>query len=81
MNEKEFTKLTDDQKYEVLLTEAIRIAERSFGLYKYYLYQLHSFYVESRYHTMQLDIHGLRAFSSTKTLEPYLKQIDIRGLL
>lgn len=45
--------------------------------FKYALYQMHSFYIELKYHTEDNDLQGLRTFISTNQLEPYLKNIKI----
>lgn len=44
------------------------------------LYQVDGFYVEVYYEREHNTITRLRSFSSVNQLEPYLGQIDIKGL-
>ncbi|MEI6948879.1 hypothetical protein V9K67_16955 [Paraflavisolibacter sp. H34] len=56
------------------------IAERDNGTYWILLYQLETFYVELYYHREKGEIAGLRPFTGTDQLEPYLEQICLADL-
>ncbi len=45
------------------------------------LYQIDSFYVEVFYHQELNVIRGLRSFTNTNQLEPYLRKINLDGML
>ena len=73
----EFNQLSEYQRYDLLSKKSILIAERKHGNYKYFLFQLFSFYVESRLHVRHEDIIGIKSYNFNDLPEPYLMQIDI----
>ena len=48
------------------------------GVFRNYRIDLPFKYIELKYHTEDNYLQGLRTFSSTNQLEPYLKNIKIR---
>ncbi|MFT3910962.1 MAG: hypothetical protein QM737_16200 [Ferruginibacter sp.] len=80
MTHAEFIQLTTAKQYETIITKADPIAQRSDGMYNYYLYQLDSFYVEEKYHSRQHSLSGIRSFTNILGLESYLSNINIGSL-
>lgn len=77
----EFMQLTPQAQYHSMAMDGIQVAQRDDGLNKYFLYQMGSFYVESKYHSKPHRLAGIRSFTSTMPLETYLEKIDISGLV
>jgi hypothetical protein len=59
----------------------VYLACRPDGDFIILLFQIDSFYVEVYVDREEEEIGYIRAFSSTEFLAPYLKRIDISGLL
>ncbi len=81
MTQHEFTGLTGKEQYKVMNRLGILIAERRDSFNKYCLFQVHSFYVEAKFDNNIEAIQGMRSFTSTSSLEPYLQNINITHLL
>ncbi|MEO6668074.1 MAG: hypothetical protein ABIN36_01275 [Ferruginibacter sp.] len=73
----EFNQLDELQQYVLLSQKSVQVAERKYGLYEYSLFQLFSFYIESRLHINEQDIRGIKTYNFIDIPEPYLMQIDI----
>ena len=72
-----YNQLDEAEQFERLWDEAVFLEYRIELPFKFALYQLHSFYIELKYHSEDNTLQGLRTFSSTDQLEPYLKDIKI----
>lgn len=77
----QFNQLDEMEQTEVLWYKAVQLAEREDEVYRYILYQVDSFYIETKRHKEYDVLHGLRSFLSTgEPLKPYLDQISIKGI-
>ena len=76
----EYKALDECEQHEAIWDNGVHIGERKEGEYLVILYQLFSFYVEVRYHMRDNVLKGLRSFSSTEQLKPYLDIIDLGNL-
>ena len=65
------------EQMEAIWDNGVHIAERDDEVYRYILYSIGSFYVELKYHREYNVLHGSRAFTTEKLLEPYLPFINI----
>ena len=73
----QYNDLDELEQFEVIWNSGILLAKRTDQTYTYTLYSLWNFYVEMKRH-IEYDVwHGLRTFSTTALLDPYLKDIDI----
>ena len=81
MNHFEFMQLAASEQYQLIDTHGVQIAQREDGINKYFLYQLHSFYVEGKFNCKSQTPAGIRSFTSTLALEGYLEKIDISGIV
>jgi hypothetical protein len=77
----EFKLLTPRQKKITILRTGSFLCERKAGLLRKILYQVDSFYVEIYFMRFGREAIWYRSFDGTSSLQPYLKQIDISGLL
>ena len=82
MTYSEYSSLNGREKHAAMLKQGVQIAERTNGINKYLLYQLGSFYIERRFRQSTIaSKKSVRSFSSTHLLMPYLRQINISGLI
>ena len=72
----QFKALSKYKQYETLKQKGVQIADRISTAYKFFLYQLDSFYVELKYNLYGTKIEGIKCFIDTKDLEPYLGDIS-----
>ncbi len=77
----QFNVLSEDEKAAVLWRKGDFVGERKENNFSISLYQVQSFYVEVFYSGKENKISRLRSFSSTDQLEPYLRKINISGLI
>ncbi|RYZ22201.1 MAG: hypothetical protein EOO16_10075 [Chitinophagaceae bacterium] len=77
----QFKLLTSRQKKITVLRTGSFLCERKMGLLRKMLYQVDGFYVEIYFLRFGREALWYRCFDSTNALQPYLKQIDISGLL
>ena len=78
----QFNKLKETDQFDILLSDGIIIGRRKDNMYEYVLYQLHNIYIELRYYKDHKTMPSLRGFTCKgNSLQPYLEQIDISGLL
>ncbi|RYY40974.1 MAG: hypothetical protein EOO08_03870 [Chitinophagaceae bacterium] len=68
------------KKITVLRTGSF-LCERKRGLFRTMLYQVDGFYAEIWFFRFGREVLWYNAFDNTQQLQPYLKQIDISGLL
>lgn len=73
----QYNQLTRLEQFENLWKKGVFLTNRIELPFKYALYQIDSFYVEVRYDSKENVLMGLRTFSTTNPLEPYLEQIKI----
>jgi hypothetical protein len=78
---KEFKYEDKQMKKQLLFAHGVYLACRPDGDFIILLFQIDSFYVEVYVDREEEEIGYIRAFSSTEFLAPYLKRIDISGLL
>lgn len=81
MTHRKFSSLTKKQKKTTLLKTGVFLAERKLGLLKAMLYQVNNFYVEVFFFKWSKNAVGFRTFTSVKSLQPYLRTIDLSSLL
>jgi hypothetical protein len=81
MKRHHFNTIEKIHKAGKLLKDGVLIAERTEGFCKVQLYQVDSFYLEVYRHSHFNVITKVNSFIDTVHLEPYLKQIDINGLV
>ncbi len=80
ININEFKNYDKTQQAEALWESGIIVAYMKDEIFMYILYQIESFYVEVKYHISKNTIKGLKCFSDTEQLKPYLNLIDISNL-
>jgi hypothetical protein len=76
-----FARLTSRQKKITVLRSGAFLCERKRGLVRQMLYQVDGFYVEIWFLRFGREALWYKAFDNTQALVPYLRQIDISGLL
>lgn len=81
MTHRKFSSLTKKQKKTALLKTGVFLAERKLGCFKAMLYQVNNFYVEVFFLKWSKNAIGFRAFTAVKSLQPYLRTIDLSTLL
>jgi hypothetical protein len=80
MSLSEFRALEEEEKKEAIL-QGTHIATRYDEYHSILLFQIGSFYVEVFYHLHLQVIRKCRPFNNVNQLCPYLRQIDISGIL
>ncbi|ANE52706.1 hypothetical protein [Flavisolibacter tropicus] len=81
MTHRKFCSLTKKQKKTALLKTGVFLAERKLGFFKAMLYQVNNFYVEVFFLKWSKNAIGFRTFTAVKSLQPYLRTIDLSTLL
>lgn len=76
----DFLALPQNRQVDLLHTDGVHIGKRRVGRQTVILFQLYSFYVEIHYRQYRKAIDRLIVSESTDTLQPYLEQIQVRGL-
>ena len=76
-----FNLLEENEQAQVLREKGMLVGERQNKNHRILLYQIDAFYVEAYHHTHFNVITKFRSFQSSKYLAPYLKEIEIDGLL
>jgi hypothetical protein len=76
-----FKNLTQKQKKTTVLRHGTFLSEKNYGMFRTMLYGVDGFYVEVYFTPFSRDAAWYRSFDSTKSLQPYLQQIDISSLL
>jgi hypothetical protein len=69
------------RKKQMVFENGVYLANRFFQGFQVILFQINSFYVEVFFDVEEEEIGYMRAFSRTDDLQPYLKNIDISGLV
>ena len=77
----QFNVLIESEKTAIVWNEGHFVGDRKENNFSIMLYQVRSFYVELYYSGQENKISKLRSFSSTEQLEPYLRNINISGLI
>jgi hypothetical protein len=77
MNLHAFRALEEFEQYEILFDKGVLLLDRNDSSCSYLLYQVDGFYIEIIHELNQDAISGLRSFSSTDLLGPYLESIEI----
>ncbi len=80
MTEKQFNNLSEDAQSDVICRRGVLISLRKENEHRVLLYQIESFYAEVFYHPVN-NVIDIESFSGTEKLQPYLKQIDLAGIL
>lgn len=73
----QFNLLDEAEQMEAIWESAVNLAKCEDDIYRYELLQIDGFYVELKHHKEYDVFQGLRTFSTTTLLEPYLGQIEI----
>ena len=81
MKHVEFLALSPEAQGLMLRKYGIRVAVKKTPVFYYVLYQLDSFYVESKFLRGSDEPVSTYSFASTLGLEPYLKKISLEELL
>lgn len=76
-----FNLLDENLQAHIIREIGTFIFEREDKNHKISLYQIDAFYVEEYLHKHFNIITKFRSFRTTKSLEPYLKEIDISELM
>lgn len=77
----EFLALSPEAQGLMLRQYGVRVAVKKTPVFYYVLYQLDSFYVESKFLRGTDDPVSTYSFASTLGLEPYLKKVSLDELL
>ena len=81
MTHQTFNNLYKDEQQDMVLRYGAFLAERKDGNFRIMLYQVDNFYVEAYFYKKNKKVAWFRSFDANKNLQPYLKAIDISGLL
>lgn len=81
MTHQEFNNLYKEEQQDIVLRYGAFLAERKEGNFRIMLYQVDSFYVEAYFYKKNKMVAWFRSFDANKNLQPYLKAIDISGLV
>ena len=76
-----FNKLKIDEQQKAVLINGVFLGERKDPPLRMMLYDMGSFYVEVFFLSRYNKVAWFNAFQSTKKLDPYLQEIDVRSLL
>jgi len=76
----EFKLLDEPEQIEALSNIGVLLGERKSETHRYMLYQIDGFYIELKYSLTDNSRQGIRTFTTTTLLEPYLGAIDIPNL-
>lgn len=78
----QYNALDELEQLEAIWEFGVLVAERTEGSLRYRLYQIDGFYVEEQMNTEDKIRLALKSFASTNAaiMQPYLEQIDLRGL-
>ena len=76
-----FASLSDEDKNKYLFSNGTLLYSRQEPKFIICLYAVEGFYVEVFYHIKSNEINYMRSFTCSSYLDPYLKNIDISGLL
>ncbi|MFT3910872.1 MAG: hypothetical protein QM737_15750 [Ferruginibacter sp.] len=77
MTREQFLMIPFKEQCLVIEDFAVLVAERADVKFRYYLFQLDSFYIEISIQLHNEIIEGIYPFSSMELLDKYLLQIDI----
>jgi hypothetical protein len=81
MKQYDFQQLPLSEKVQVLYEDGVYVGKRKLAHLTTLLFQLDSFYVEVHYVRYRYHVTGIRCFSSTEFLDPYLKEMDVEQLV
>lgn len=81
MTDRIYTTTTEIERARALWEKGVLLAERAEGYHTKKLYQLHDIYVEVIWHTHFNVALKVTTFSDTESLDPYLEEISLEGLL
>ena len=76
-----FSKLHLKEQSTLLRDHGLLVADREDRKYKYYLFQLYSFYIELKVSSPDNIPEELISFADTKFIDPYLETINIEQLI
>lgn len=76
----EFAGLDQATQFEMLHKHGVYVGKRKFGRKTIVLFQLHGFYVEVYYKQYRKTIDHIITSDQTDILQPYLHQINLKGL-
>lgn len=76
----EFQQLTEELQLNLLHKDGVYVGKRKSAEKTVILFQLYSFYVEVYYKKYRKEIDNMITSAETEILQPYLDQIDVRGL-
>ena len=77
----DFNRLDEPEQLKVIKAFGIEICKRSTKTYEKTVYNIDSFYAEKWFHIEQQVIKRIRPFRNPDLLEPYLREIDISGII
>jgi len=80
MKHTKFIDLAADKQFRAWKKLGVRVAVRKTPVFYYVLYQIADFYIEAKFLRGTDDLLTFQSFTSTRQLNPYLKQIDISEL-
>jgi hypothetical protein len=76
----EFAGLPQSMQFEILHKHGVYVGKRKKGEQTVVLFQLHGFYVEVYYKQYRKIIDHIVTSDNTDIIQPYLDQINIKGL-
>lgn len=80
MNLYEYTGMDEVEQCEELWFNGVQVAEREESEFNIALYQIHNFYIELFYDKAHKQLHRLRPFCNTNSLDTYLNNLNISAL-
>jgi hypothetical protein len=78
----QFNRFDELEQLEAVWEHDVKVAEREDDVHRYNLNQLDSFYIEEAFHKEYNVRRAFHSFASTNAekLQPYLDQIDVKGI-
>jgi hypothetical protein len=75
-----FNTLSQHKQHRQIIASGVYIADRFMDDYHALLFDINGFYTEVCFSKDADEVLWVKSFGSTDELQPYLKNIDIRGL-
>jgi hypothetical protein len=77
----QFNGLDEMEQIECVWNHAVSLAKREDENYKYELFQIEGFYIETRCRHDDPGYDAINTFTTGKFLEPYLVQMKIKNII
>ena len=76
-----FKSLPARRQQQLIVDKGVQLANRESKHFSIFLYALDGFYVELFFFKGSGEYASLKPFGEVEQLEPYLREIDVKGLL